>query len=200
MKNQFYKKKYSAKECYTILYKGFRTYKYMRKAKKKKLLSEEFISRIMLAVTEVNGCEICSYHHTEEALKKGMSSEEIAGLLSGSIDNVPDDESIALFFAQHYADTRGLPSKEAWERMLTAYGEEKALGILGAIRGIMIGNAYGIAYSAFKNRLKGNPIHNSSVGYELRIMLSIIPFVPIAFVHSVIASITNQPVLQVTVS
>jgi hypothetical protein len=57
-------------------------------------------------------------HHTEKALKKGISSEEISKLLSGSIDNVPDDESAALFFAQHYTDTRGLPSEKAWERML----------------------------------------------------------------------------------
>jgi hypothetical protein len=83
---------------------------------------------------------------------------------------------------------------------LPPYGEEKALGILGAIRGIMIGNADGIAYSAFKSKLKVDPVHNRSIGYKLRIILRIIPFVPVAFVHSDIASITNQPVMQVAVT
>ncbi|MFC0273464.1 carboxymuconolactone decarboxylase family protein [Metabacillus herbersteinensis] len=31
----------------------------------------------MLAVTEVNGCEFCSYSHTKIALEQGMSQEEI---------------------------------------------------------------------------------------------------------------------------
>ena len=79
----------------------------MKKAKKKKELSPEFIERIMLGVTEVNGCEVCSYAHTKMALEQGMAAEEIQQLLAGSTDNIPVEEMPAYLFAQHYADRRG---------------------------------------------------------------------------------------------
>ena len=45
--------------------------------KKERQLSEHFIERIMLAVTEVNGCAVWSYAHTKMALEAGMTNEEI---------------------------------------------------------------------------------------------------------------------------
>ena len=71
MKNTLGRKLYSVPESYWILYQGFSTVKYMFKAKKNKELSPDFIERIMLAVTEVNGCAICSYAHTKMALEAG---------------------------------------------------------------------------------------------------------------------------------
>ncbi|MFA5299056.1 MAG: carboxymuconolactone decarboxylase family protein, partial [Lutibacter sp.] len=50
---------------------------------KSKLVSPEFIERLQLAVTEVNGCPACSYQHTKMALNLGMSNEEISSFLSG---------------------------------------------------------------------------------------------------------------------
>ena len=103
------KKLYSVKESYWIFYHGMRTIKYMSKAKKNQELSPKFIERIMLAVTEVNECAICSYAHTKKALASGMSNEEIQKMLTGIMDDVPADEVAAVMFAQHYADTRGQP-------------------------------------------------------------------------------------------
>jgi len=186
MRQEFYKKIYSIKEFYTALYKGLRTMKYMFKAKKNKELSPEFIERIMLAVTEVNGCEICSYEHTKMALEKGMSNEEIQMLLSGNMEGVPEEEVSAIIFAQHYADTRGNPSKDSWQRVVDVYGTIKAKGILGAIRVIMIGNVYGIAFSALKSRLRGKSIKKSSLLYEVSMILSILVLLPIAFISAII--------------
>ena len=146
---KFGKKLYSVQESYWIFYNGIRTMKYMFKAKRKKELSPKFIERIMLAVTEVNDCTICSYAHTKKALESGMSNEEIQKMLSGIIEDLPTDEVAAVMFAQHYADTRGNPTRESWERIIEIYGISKANGILGSIRSIMIGNAYGIAWSSF---------------------------------------------------
>jgi len=84
----------------------------MAQARKNKVMSSEFIERIMLAVTEVNGCEVCSYAHTKIALEQGMSEEEIGKLLSGDTEDIPAEEAPAIFFAQHYADTRGNPSRD----------------------------------------------------------------------------------------
>ena len=62
---------------------------------------------ISLAVTQVNGCKLCSYAHAKNALKAGMTEEEVEFLLSGGFDNAPKEQLEALLFAQHYAETKG---------------------------------------------------------------------------------------------
>ena len=169
--------------------------KFMFKAKNKEL-SEIFIERIMLAVTEVNECAICSYAHTRRALESGMTSEEIQGMLTGILDHVPDEEVAGVMFAQHYADTRGNPTGEAWERVVEVYGRSRAMGILGAIRTIMMGNTYGIAFSSFFNRFRGRADPRSSLGYELGLILSGVLVVPVAVVHAVGAGLFHVPIIR----
>jgi AhpD family alkylhydroperoxidase len=192
---EFGKKLYSVQESYWIFYNGIRTMKYTYKAKKNKELSPKFIERIMLAVTEVNECAICSYAHTKKALESGMSSEEIQKILAGVIEDIPADEAAAVMFAQHYADTRGNPTMESWQRIVEIYGISKAKGILGSIRTIMIGNAYGIAWSSFFNRLKGKPDQRSSFPYELSMILGTI-LIPISFIHALISDLIRKPVIN----
>ncbi len=181
MAQEFYKKIYSVREFYTILYEGIRTMKYMIRAKKKKELSPEFIERIMLGVTEVNGC--------------GMAAEEIQQLLAGSADEIPTDEMPAYLFAQHYADRRGYPTEESWDRIVSLYGEDKAKGILGAVRAIMVGNAHGVAFSAFASRLKGKPVKKSSLLYEITMMMSIIVYLPLALLQALIDGLFKKPII-----
>lgn len=190
------KKLYSLKESYWIFYKGLVTMKYMSRAKKRNELSSEFIERIMMAVTEVNGCEICSYAHAKMALGIGMSNEEINNMLAGIIDDVPPDEIEGVMFAQHYADSRGQPSKEAWERIVETSGISKSKGILGAIRIIMIGNTYGIPFSSFFNRFKGKPDNRSSLLYEISMIISCTAFVPIVFIHALVSVLFRVPVIK----
>lgn len=196
MSEKFYKRMYTAGEFYGFLVDAARTIKYVNHAKKHKVLDEGTTERIMLAVTEVNGCELCSYIHTEAALKQGMTQEEINGMLSGEDQHIPEEDSIAIFFAQHYAEQKGKPSREAWDRLVETYGKRKAYGILGAIRGIMVGNTHGIAVSAFSSRLKGQKIEKSNIAYELGMMLVIVPFLPLAIVHGMILSAMNKPLIQ----
>ncbi|MNW52190.1 Carboxymuconolactone decarboxylase family protein [compost metagenome] len=196
MGQELYKNVYGVNELYIALYKGLRTFKYMNRSKKKNEMSSQFIQRIMLAVTEVNGCEVCSYAHTKMALEQGMSDQEIKMLLSGITEGISDHEMTAILFAQHYADTRGNPSKEAWDRTVTAYGTEKALGILGATRAIMIGNIYGIAISAFKSRLNGKKNVKTSLPYEIRMIISIIYLLPTALIHAILLNLINVPFIE----
>ena len=72
----------------------------------KSRLDEQFQNKILLAVTQVNGCRYCSYLHTKHALESGMSEEEITSLLAGEVGDINDEESVALIFAQHYAETQ----------------------------------------------------------------------------------------------
>lgn len=189
------RKLYSIGESYWIYYNGIRSMKYMYKAKRNKELDSKFIERIMLAVTEVNNCWLCSYAHTKKALEKGMSNEEIQNILAGNIDDVPEDETKAVFFAQYYADRRGKPTLKSWQHIVEIYGISKALGILGSIRTIMIGNIYGLPWISFYNRLKGKPDERSSLKYEVIMILGSI-LIPISLIHALISDLLKKPTIN----
>lgn len=189
------KKLYSVSESYWIYYNGIRTMHYMFNSKINKELSSKFIERIMLAVTEVNDCDLCSYAHTKWALESGMSNEEIQKILSGNMENIPADEAAAVIFAQHYADTRGKSTRESWEHIIGIYGISRARGILGSIRIIMIGNTLGIPWSSFFNRFRGKPDKRSSLQYELTMMLGTI-LIPVSFIHAIISNLSGKPIIS----
>ncbi len=189
----FNPKKFSVGEAYIIFYKGFRASLHAVLSSARKEINDEFQERIMLAVTEVNGCEVCSYFHTRIALEKGMSEEEIQMLVSGNSENIPPDEAIAILFAQHYADTKGLPTEKTWEKLIETYGTKKAYQILSYIQTMMLGNVMGIPLSAFMNRLKGKPVGDSNLAYELLMMVLPVLFFPVALIHIVISEIIRTP-------
>lgn len=189
----FNPKKFSVAEAYIIFYKGFRASLHTVFSKTKNEIDDEFQERIMFAVTEVNGCEVCSYFHTRLALEKGMSEEEIQMLVSGNSTTIPADEAIAVLFAQHYADTRGHPTEKTWEKLIETYGKAKANQILSYIQIMMFGNVIGIPLSAFMNRLKGKPAENSSLAYELLMMVLPVLFFPVSLIHVLISEIVRIP-------
>ncbi len=188
-------RKFSISEFYVFLYEALSTFKYMKKGEEK-IISKVFTERIMLAVTEVNGCKLCSYKHTQDALKQGMSKEEINELLGGTISNVPVEESVGIFFAQHYAEQKGRPTKESWNRLVEVYGKDKALAILAATRTIMMGNVHGKALGALKSRIQGEKVENSSLGHDILLALSILPFIPIALIHVFIDNMGNKDMIR----
>ena len=155
LRELYFKNIYSHGDFYKSLVLLFRSIKYLRTNRKARLISSQFKERIMLAVTEVNGCQACSYAHTKFALEEGMSAEEIKAILGGDIKDIPENEMLGILFAQHYADKKGKPSKESWQRLVDEYGQEAALIILAMIRMIQVGNIYGMAISALRDRFKG---------------------------------------------
>lgn len=62
---------YSIKEELFFTLKEFLILQQLRHAKKHGHMSHQFIARIMLAVIEMNGCEICSYARAKWLLKLG---------------------------------------------------------------------------------------------------------------------------------
>ena len=125
-----------------------------------------------------------------------MTNEEIHKILAGVMEDVPTDEAAAVMFAQHYADTRGHPTMESWQRIVEIYGISKAKGVLGSIRTIMIGNTYGIPWSSFFNRLRGKPDERSSLRYEVSMILSSIVFAPVSLVHALISDLFENPIIS----
>jgi len=97
----------------------------------------------MMAVTAVNGCRYCSYYHAKEALKTGVEPEEIRELLSGSIQNSPEDEVVAIMYAQHWAESDTHADPQAVDKLLETYGTEKADAIHLVLRLIRMGNLMG---------------------------------------------------------
>ena len=180
---QSYKKKYSLIELYNASVLVARAIVLLARNNKSKLIDKLFIQRIHLAVTEVNGCPVCSYEHTKMALKKGMSNEEISSFLSGEENYIQPKEAKAIAFAQHYADSKGHPKLYTYSPIIEEYGEEEAKIILAAIQVMMVGNIYGLAYSAFKARLKGEKYTDSSLAYEISMVVLGGLLLPIAILH-----------------
>ncbi len=72
----------------------------------RELLSPAFRERLMLVVTEVNGCRYCRAFHASEALKVGITDSELAQLLAGQIPtDAPDDEIPAMIYARYWAES-----------------------------------------------------------------------------------------------
>ena len=188
---------FSLLESYRIVYLALRTVPHMMRGEKTGVLSAALRERLMMAVTEVNGCAMCSYYHAQMALEMGMDGEEIRRMLNGELRDVPEEEMTAVLFAQHYADTRGKPDAAAWDKLRAAYGQPAALAMLGAIRGIMMGNAYGIPAGSLLQRLgvkRFQTDSRSTPWYEISILLSAVVFLPAALLHTLIARVLRLPV------
>ena len=183
VKQNFYKRVYGMKEFYFILEGAVNSFPVLRKARRQNILSKQFQERIMLAVSEVNGCEMCSYYHAKEALKSGMSDEDIKSILQGELGDIPEDESVAILFAQHYAESSANPDQKTWNRVVGKYGKERSAAILAYIKVIMMGNVFGLAAGSLFNRFKGIKVNKkSNIGLELSILLSPIILFPVLFI------------------
>jgi len=164
------KRLYNAKTFFRFLSDMLAHLNDLRQVRKSGRVSEAFSERIMLAVTQVNGCRYCSYYHSQLALKTGISNEEVSELLSGDFGDVPADECIALVFAEHYAESAGQPELEALQRLQETYGLKTSADILALIRTIMIGNVYGNNFDAFQSRLRFKPFPESRFKEELDVV------------------------------
>jgi hypothetical protein len=95
----------------------------------------------------------CAYFHTKQALKTGLTQEEIDLLLAGSIANCPEDETIALIYSQYWAESNAKPDAEAVDKLNEVYGKEKAEAIHIILRMIRMGNLSGNTWDYFLYRI-----------------------------------------------
>jgi AhpD family alkylhydroperoxidase len=184
------KKHYSVREIYWITHHAARTGRLLARTRLSR--DRQFAERIMLAVTEVNGCELCSYAHARLALRAGLTNAEVRSLLGGLSDGIPDDQIPAITYAQHYADTRGHPDAAAWQHLLDVYDEDEALAVLAAVRIMMWGNAVGIPLSSLRSRLKGAAEPGSSLRYEVATILGSTMVMPFALVHALVSTTRRE--------
>ncbi len=118
-----------------------------------------------------------------------MSEEEIKSLLDGEVGDINDDESVALLFAQHYAETQANPDQESVQRLFDTYGDEKANAIIGVIQAIMTGNIHGISIDLLQSRLKGKSDPDSSFWTEFITAFGIVLFIPYLAIKKLFGSL-----------
>lgn len=110
----------------------------------RELLTFDFRERLMMVVTEVNGCRYCSYYHVRESRRAGIPEAELRELLAGTIPHdAPADELPALLYAREWAEHDARPPAEADAQLAAVYGAELAEAIGVALRLIRIGNLLG---------------------------------------------------------
>jgi AhpD family alkylhydroperoxidase len=199
MENKKQPKIYTIGEYYLALVKWTRSVKLLIRNRKQEIISQDFVERLMLAVTEVNGCAVCAYGHTQMALNQGFTQDEISAFLSGSGEYIRPEEMKAILFAQHYADTKGIVDEQAFQEIITTYGNQSSRVILAAIQMMMIGNIVGLPISAFQRRRKGNPDSNSSLIHEIGLPLSTLILIIPALINGLIETMMNQPSLRYSV-
>jgi AhpD family alkylhydroperoxidase len=150
-------------------------------------ISRAFSEKIMLAVTQVNGCRYCSYAHVRMSLQAGVSEVELHDLLAGEFKHVPDNELVAVLFAQHYAEQADHYDIVAWQRLQDAYGLEAADAILTHIRVITFANLYGNAFDALLERLQFRPVRGSHFFDEVIVLSAGATVVPIGLFAGMLA-------------
>lgn len=126
-----------------------------KKIKNMRLISPAFRERLMMAVTGVYGCSYCSWLHAELAVRSGIDRGEITKLLSTSIESCPEEEAVALIYAQHWADSNTNPKPEFTQRLVETYGRERAEAINLLLRMNRIGNLLGNSFDYFVYRIFG---------------------------------------------
>jgi len=94
--------------------------------------------RLMVAAATVYGCRFCSWLHTREALRIGIDKEELARLVSGLMEGCPEEYSVAVLYAQHWAESNAHPDPEAVHKLEETYGREKAKLVNVVLRPIRV--------------------------------------------------------------
>lgn len=97
-------------------------------------MDRQLRERVMLAVSEVNGCAMCAHFHAQLALKAGIDNAEVQEILRAGYDSVPKEHLTAVLFAQHWADTQGEVDPEARQQLEASYDADTVVRIMLTIR------------------------------------------------------------------
>lgn len=116
----------------------------IKHAMRSAFMTTAFRERLMLAVTEVNGCRYCRTFYVQQANQAGISEEEIKVYLQGAIpDEVPADQKLAVCYAKYWAENDAQPELSFQNRVRDFYGENGFQAIEMVLRMIRMGNLLG---------------------------------------------------------
>jgi AhpD family alkylhydroperoxidase len=164
----------------------------VRAAHRSGRVDKAFAERIMLAVTNVNGCRYCDYFHARQALTVGIDEAELQQMYAGEFGHLPEEQTIAIAFAQHFAEQQGKPDPLTRQRLQTFYGPDTARDIMAYIHMITMGNLLGNTADALLFRLQGKPMPGSRFIDELAVALLTVTLLPSMMLGGVIGSRINK--------
>lgn len=140
-------------------------------------IGRDFMGKIMMVVSAVNGCSYCSWFHASQAMSSGMSADEVRDMFNLQFETFATEHELpALLYAQHFAETNRNPDPEMTARLVDFYGEKTARDVALIIRMIYFGNLLGNTFDAFPSRLAGRPANNSSALFEFMFYLAVVWF------------------------
>jgi len=144
MNKKFLRRMYSHPREFLQDFRYMMSHRPMIRRAMRELIPPSFRERLMMAVTEVNGCRYCSYYHSRRALTSGVPEAELREMLAGSIpQDTPAAELPALLYARHWAENNAAPDSQAEGRLREVYGEERSQAIKIILRMIRVGNLLG---------------------------------------------------------
>ena len=163
--------------------------KSMKQIFREQIITKDFIERIMLTSSAVNGCVYCQWGHVGMAKQVGLSEEEISMLFNYNFTNVPSHEKPALLFTYEYVRTKYHPHSDIVKYFKENYSVTEQKAIIAVINMILMGNLLGNTVSAFISRLQGKKSLQSSLLFELII------FIPVGFLMHIFYKLSNfQPI------
>jgi len=140
-------------------------------------LPSSFAERILLVVSGVNACSYCCWFHAQMAERSGLDTDEVDQLLQQLIPQASaQNETPALMFALHYADSHASPEPSQLALLRSHYSPVQVYGIRSLCAAIYFGNLSGNTFDAFLQRFRGNPVAGSHWFVELLLFLICAPF------------------------
>lgn len=182
----------------SLLLKGACGFRYNQKNKYKKAMNKQRKERIMLAISEVNGCAMCSFVHTKLALQAKMTPSEIKTILEGELSQIPEQDVLAVLFAKDFAANHEVIDPKFYTKIREYYGIDGARAIVCVCHVITMTTSMGIALAMLKDRLLFKPHRGSRFYRELLIPLMTMVGFPLLFLYTLfIKPITQTGVLSV---
>lgn len=160
---------------------GWRMNQIMRQ---QRVMNKQRRERIMLAISEVNGCALCSFVHTKLALQAHMDIKEIQTLLAGDLVGVPEEDTLAVLFAKDFAANKETIDPAFYAKLSDYYGQSGARAIVCVSHVITMTTSMGISLGLLKDTLTFRHQKGSNVLNELLIPISTILFFPLMLITS----------------
>jgi AhpD family alkylhydroperoxidase len=177
MKDGFSKKIFTFNSFANSLYYVIGNFGTIIKTVRSKEIARDFVEKIMLVTSAVNGCVYCEWFHAKMAANSGMDTQEIKEMLDLQFKtDASEFELPALLYAQHYAETNKTPDPQMEQQLIEFYGEDNATYIKTYIELIFFGNLSGNTFDAFLSRLRGKRAPDSAIVFELFFFIISAPF------------------------
>ena len=183
---------FTIQETLPIMWRASRSIPLIRSWKKSKRINKAFRERIMLAISGVNGCAMCSFVHTKIALAEGISAEQIKQVLGGDFADIPEAEAVGVLYAQSYAAGKEVIDTASYQRLVDEYGDAKAHCIQQVCQIITFTTVMGITLDGLKQRLTFKKSHNNFFS-EVLILLMIFTLFPFMFLYHGLVVLLTHP-------